>query len=298
MVEPQDAAVLAPTTHGTCGLLEEYAVRVCSMSRAHRTCNVTWIILPAVQARCTWLERCMRCVPPPEALRGVATCAVDGVIFGSDGSCPLPSDVRTCADCNLIVMQEVCLGICSQRCAWANVSWMRGEYCSLRDPPVEADDNLFMVMGLAAIGIAVLALVCLGLRFAHKARKGALEAQRAEMRQWASNYRQAGAFQNPALVAHHAHERTNEEDSGDEVERRWTDESEVSLPKARAKSIRRRPKMLADKRGWASPKSVSAAAPQDTQTQPTEASSQLDPSDLSEGAKSKSSDSSTPSADD
>jgi len=121
----------------------------------------------------------MRCVPSSEAL-GKASCTLDGMTFLGDGSCPELLDTSICDECASIIMQEVCIGLCFFNCKWANVSWMRGEHCSIREPLPEEEDNTLMMavmIGAAAIGGLV---TCIGLRLLCKMRARALEASRHE----------------------------------------------------------------------------------------------------------------------
>merc|ERR1712107_32332 len=79
-----------------------------------------------------------------------------GVNFAADASCPKPVDETMCDGCTHLQTQEVCLGLCSAPCKWANVSLMRGDYCALRVLPKVAEDQTLIIVALSAGGALVL----------------------------------------------------------------------------------------------------------------------------------------------
>jgi len=168
------------SAEASCGWVEEYSVRLCTSSRALRTCNSTWIVAPGVNTTCGWRDDCQRCVSPPEAFE--TPCALDGLSYGMGGGCPTPHDDSFCEKCELIVTQEVCLGLCSENCKWKNVSWMSGEHCELRDPEPEVDDNTLIMVLIIAGGVIGLIALIVGFRVMATMRRRALEAQSNEMR--------------------------------------------------------------------------------------------------------------------
>ncbi|CAE8656237.1 unnamed protein product, partial [Polarella glacialis] len=105
---------------GACDTQSEYAARICSAPRAQRTCSLSRLP-PSLASkgkwtRCSWHDRCMRCVPPVGYVNdttGTGGCAVDGVSFRSSGACPAAVDMRVCGGCDGMYLQEVCLGLCS-----------------------------------------------------------------------------------------------------------------------------------------------------------------------------------------
>lgn len=168
------------SAEASCGLVEEYAIRLCTSSRALRTCNSTWIVAPGVNTTCGWRDDCQRCVSPPEAFDN--PCSLDGLNYGQGGSCPKPHDNSFCEECELIITQEVCLGLCSENCIWSNVSWMEGEHCLIRDPEPEVDDNTLIMILIIAGGVIGLIALIIGIRIMAAMRRRALEAQSTEIR--------------------------------------------------------------------------------------------------------------------
>lgn len=163
---------------GACGAAAEYGVRLCSAPRAPRTCGTVRLLGVSERAGlCAWREACMRCVPRPGFLN--SSCSVDGLLFESSGDCPSPRDGGLCGDCGGLQRQELCLGLCSELCVWADVSRFGGQLCAPRVPVVQPKDDtmriVLMVLGGAA-GLVVLAL--LG-RMLLKLRARALEEAEA-----------------------------------------------------------------------------------------------------------------------
>merc|ERR1719408_947168 len=101
--------------------------------------------------------------------------------FQGDGSCPVPLDSGICSNCERLVMQEVCLGLCSDKCKWSNVSLMRGEYCAIRVQPAEEESNLVMMIAIIAGGVLGLVGICGGLRLFCKARHDAKKARQKDL---------------------------------------------------------------------------------------------------------------------
>mmetsp|Transcript_62576 Transcript_62576/g.202880 ORF Transcript_62576/g.202880 Transcript_62576/m.202880 type:complete len:274 (+) Transcript_62576:182-1003(+) len=160
-----------------CRSVAELAVRSCSRPRAPRTCARTRGRVDN-ETSCVWLHYCMRCVPFEGALN--ETCIVDGVIFNSLPLCPAPVNEARCGGCVNIELQELCIGLCSKDCKWANVSWMRGRRCSLRVEPEEVVDNTFMIVLSSIGGFFVLIVLSVGCRWFLAMRRRARE--QAEVR--------------------------------------------------------------------------------------------------------------------
>lgn len=172
------AALLAGTHAANCDMNEEYAVRLCTAPRAPRTCAA--VKLAGTGDLCAWQERCMRCVPKPDFLS--ATCEVDGMFFYPDGRCPTARDTSLCEDCESLLRQEICLGICSHTCRWHNISRFNGELCG---PLVvlEIRESYIAVIILGVVAV-ISCFVGLGLvaRWIGKIRREALEEFEAKIR--------------------------------------------------------------------------------------------------------------------
>lgn len=169
-------AAVAKQPVKVCEQVPEFSVRTCNRPRARRTCTRIRGKIDNDTVPCAWLEHCMRCVPPVDTLNASA-CKVDGVIFYNPPACPKPVNENRCLTCDDILVQEHCLGLCSEVCKWAEVKMMRGRFCSLRvlPPPVE-DYTILIVLGscggfIVLVGMGFAIKTCLKIR--RKAREAA-----------------------------------------------------------------------------------------------------------------------------
>jgi len=124
----------------------------------------------------------MRCLPPPGSLSADG-CVLDEVAFKADGSCPSPTNKADCGTCKGIMTQEVCLGLCSEKCIWGNHTLIRGNLCSLRVVPPVIEDRTLFIVGISVVGVIALGAIIFSIRHLCKMRRKALEKARLQRMQ-------------------------------------------------------------------------------------------------------------------